>query len=115
MRCFGMCPENAVQVSYLWVAGLWYGVESLVSIPVLVRVSEAMAARVPVPAAGVTRVLWFPLYLAVLWLTHRLLVRVSWMPVFRTILLATSPTAIYRRYHEPDTHQAEMVERDTAL
>jgi len=115
MRCFGMCPENAVQVSYLWAFGLWYGLVSLTAIPVLGRVSEVLAKKLAMPATVVMHLLWLVPYLTVLWLSHRLLVRISRMPVFRRILLFSSPTAVYRRYHEPDTRRAEMIERDTAI
>jgi len=112
MRCLGMCPENAVQVSYLWAFGLWYGLVSLMAIPVFVRVSEVIAKKLAIPATVVTHLLWLVPYLIVLWMSHLLLVRISRMPVFRHIILFSSPTAVYRRYHEPDTRRADLIERE---
>jgi ferredoxin len=110
MRCVGFCPERAIQMNTLWLVGvswlLLYGAPALV---------EALLGLLPgAVSAGAARVFVVPAQIAMAfggsWLLGEALFFLSRIPGARSVLMYTSLSRYYRRYHEPLTRAADLQE-----
>jgi NAD-dependent dihydropyrimidine dehydrogenase PreA subunit len=108
MRCVGFCPERAIQMNTLWLVGvswlLFNGAPAL---------ADALRGLLPgTVSAGATRILDALAQVALVfggsWLLGEALFFLSRIPGARSVLMYTSLSQYYRRYHEPLTRAADL-------
>jgi Pyruvate/2-oxoacid:ferredoxin oxidoreductase delta subunit len=111
MRCMAYCPRQAIEASWTWAALLfWLGSASTTTyllhwgsgfVPGLARLGDSWLKWI------LYAVYCDAAYLATYYLFYAL-VRV---PLLNKIFSYTTPTRLYRRYHEPDTKLNEIAGR----
>jgi ferredoxin len=113
MRCVGFCPERAIQMNTLWLVGvswlLFSGAPALVGALQGLLPGAMSAGATPVGSAralvGLAQV---ALVFGGSWLLGEALFFLSRIPGARSVLMYTSLSRYYRRYHEPLTRAADL-------
>jgi len=112
MRCMAFCPTRAIEAGWSWAVLLCYATH--------VPVAMYLLNHLPLPAAWATTLsspwivrplqyVYLLVSMVVFYFFFHLLLRV---PVINWLFTHTTPTHIYRRYHEPATNLADLPPRE---
>jgi len=107
MRCMAYCPECAVEAGWSWAALLYY----TLSVPGVWLMGTYLLPHLPAAIAGnkwtlaVIGYLWWLVSMAVAYALFQLLLRI---PPIHWLFTLTTPTHVFRRYHEPETSLEDL-------
>ncbi len=107
MRCMAYCPERAVEAGWSWAALLYY----TLSVPGVWLMGTYLLPHLPAALAGnrwtlaVIGYLWWLVSMAVAYALFQLLLRI---PPIHWLFTLTTPTHVFRRYHEPETSLEDL-------
>lgn len=108
MRCMAFCPEKAVEASQS-LAVIFYFITSVPVFMFLFKWLTDIAFPQFIAFHHIlTAALYYVYILFSIWITYLLFSLLIRNPLINRLFTYTTLTHIYRRYHEPETHSADL-------